>query len=61
MKSDDVVNEVAARLKKRKGLDPEVVKCVIDTLLASEDPVGAVDGLDTQLYTLAVRRAGKKK
>lgn len=60
MSSDDVVKEVAGRLKKRKDLDPEVVQNVIDALLMTNDPVKFVDVLDGQLYTIAMRRAGKK-
>jgi len=61
MKSDDVVKEVAARVKTQKGLDPDVMKCVVDALLTNDDPIASVDALDSQLYAIAVRRAGKKK
>lgn len=61
MKSDDVVKDVATRVKAQQGLDPDVVKCVVDALLTSEDPVASVEALDTQLYAIAVRRAVKKK
>ncbi len=60
MRSENVVKEVAARLKKRKDLDPDVVKSVIESLLLNDDPVGSVDALDSQLYKIAMRRAEKK-
>lgn len=60
MSSDAVVNEIAARLKKRKDLDPDVVKAVTEALLNAENPVAGVDALDTQLYKIAMRRAEKK-
>lgn len=60
MRSDDVLKDVAARLKKRKELDPDVVKNVIESLLLNDDPVGSVDALDTQLYKIAMRRAEKR-
>ena len=60
MSSDDVVKKVAAHLKISKDLDADIVKSVIDTLLKDSDPVRSVDALDTQLYTIAMRRAGKK-
>jgi hypothetical protein len=56
-----VVKEVAARVKTQKGLDPDVMKCVVDALLTNDDPIASVDALDSQLYAIAVRRAGKKK
>lgn len=60
MRSEDVVKEVATRLKKRKELDPDVVKSVIESLLLNDDPVRSVDVLDSQLYKIAMRRAEKK-
>jgi hypothetical protein len=60
VRSDDVLKDVAARLKKRKELDPDVVKNVIESLLLNDDPVGSVDALDTQLYKIAMRRAEKR-
>lgn len=60
MSSDAVVKEIAARLKKRKDLDSEVVKTVTEALLNSEDPIAGVETLDTQLYKIAMRRAEKK-
>lgn len=60
MSPDDVVKEVAGRLKKRKDLDPDVVKNVIDALLTTHDPVGSVDALDSKLLNIAMRRAEKK-
>jgi hypothetical protein len=58
--SDEVVKEIAARLKKRKDLDPDVVTSVTEALLTTGDPVAAVDALDSQLYKVAMRRAEKK-
>lgn len=60
MNADDVMNEIANRLKTRKSLDQTIVKSVIETLIASDDPVSAVDALDSQLYTIAMRRVEKK-
>jgi hypothetical protein len=61
MRSDEVVKEIAARVKALKGLDADVVKCVVDALLTTDDPMREVEALDSQLYTLAQRRTGKKK
>lgn len=60
MSSDAVVKEIAAKLKKRKDLDPDVVKSVTEALLTTEDPVRSVDVLDSQLYKIVMRRAEKK-
>lgn len=60
MSSDEVVKEIAAKLRKQKGLDPDVVKNVIEALLTTEDPVRSVETLDSQLYKIAMRRAEKK-
>jgi hypothetical protein len=60
MSAEEVLKQVAARLRGDKTLDPGVVKSVIDSLVESSDPVGSVDALDSQLYTIAMRRAEKK-
>jgi hypothetical protein len=58
--ADDVVKEIANQLKGRKGLDPAVVNTVISALLDTDNPIGSVDALDSQLYTIAMRRTEKK-
>ena len=60
MSAEDVITQVVVGLKRRHDLDPTVVKSVIDTLLTTGNAAGSVDALESQLYTIAMRRAEKK-
>lgn len=60
MNAEEFLESVAADLKARKELDPEVTKHVLELLVLNDDPVAEVDGLELALYKTAMRRAGGK-
>ena len=60
MNSEDVLSQIAGRLRARKNLNSDVVKSVVETVLKATDALASVDTLDTQLYNIAMRRAEKK-
>lgn len=60
MNAEKFLESIAADLKTRKELDPEVTRHVIELLVLNDDPAAEVEGLELALYKTAMRRAGGK-
>jgi len=60
MNADELLQDIAEKLRTSSDLDPEVIACVIDSLVLRADPMKAVETVEITLHTLAMRRAAQR-
>lgn len=60
MSAQEFLESIAADLKKRKELDDEVAKQVVEMLVLVDNPLEGANSLELALYKIAMRRAGGK-
>jgi len=60
MNAEELLADIARKLRSRSDVDSEVTEQVVENLLLHDDPVDRVDRLELVLHTIGMRRAGSK-